>query len=82
MENKQLQPLKQLIRGVPWDKLFHNFKNITKDIVSSKILVKYLNTCKIVLRIYNDGIYIHIYAYIYIMHYIYIYILYIYSDVH
>ena len=55
-----------MLTGVPCDKLFHNFKNIAKDILSTKVFVKYLNTCQVVLCIYNDGIYIYIYIYIYI----------------
>ena len=58
-----------MLRGVPWDKLFHNFKNIARDILSSKIFVKYLNTCQVVLCIYNDGTpywkYLGIYLYIF-----------------
>ena len=78
-------PRKQMLRGVPWDKLFHNFKNIARDILSSKIFVKYLNTCQVVLCIYMMG-YIHIYIlYIYKYIYVYIYIykcIYIYNDIH
>ena len=91
-------PRKQMLRGVPWDKLFHNFKNIARDILSSKIFVKYLNTCQVVLCIYMMGyihththiyiyiyyyyIYKYIYVYIYINVYIYIWYVYIYNDVH
>ena len=56
-------PRKQMLRGVPWDKLFYNFKNITRDILSSKIFVKYLNTCQVAPCIYNNGIHIYVYAY-------------------
>ena len=35
---------KQLLRGLPWNYLFFNFKNITRDILSSKILVKNLTS--------------------------------------
>ena len=34
----------QLLRGVSWDWLLLNFKNITRDILSSQILVKYLSS--------------------------------------
>ena len=72
-----------MLGGVLCDKLFHNFKNITRDILSSKILVKYLDTCQVVLCIYNDGIYIYIYIYVIYIHicvyvYVYINIIYIY----
>ena len=65
---------KQMLRGVPWDKLFYNFKNIARDILSSKIFVKYLNICQLVLCIYNYIIMVYIYKYIYVYIYIYIYI--------
>ena len=65
-KKSNLNHRKQMLGGVLCDKLFHNFKNITRDILSSKILVKYLDTCQVVLCIYNDGIYIYIYiCYIY-----------------
>ena len=50
-----------MLRGVPSDKLFHDFKNITRDILSSKIFVKDLNTCQLVLCMYNEGIHIYVY---------------------
>ena len=62
---------------------FHNFQNITRDIWCRKTHVKYLNTCKVVLCIYNDGIwciynngiwYIYI-PYIYTIYIPYIYII-------
>ena len=72
--NCNCNPRKKLMRGVPWEYLFHNFDNMTRDILSSKILVKYLNT-------YQVWWYIYIYIYIYIIYmYIYIYIhIYIYN---
>ena len=78
-KKKKLQPWKEMLGGVLWDKVFHNFKNITRGILSIKIFVKYLNTCQVVLCIYNDGMHIYVYTYIYIIYifiytYIYIYI--------
>ena len=60
MKKSNCNPRRQMLRGVPWDELFHNFKKIARNILSSKIFVKCLNTYQVVLCIYNGGIYCQI----------------------
>ena len=43
-KRRNYNPRKRLLRGVPWDYRFLNFKNITRDILSRKSLVKYLSS--------------------------------------
>ena len=43
-KRRNYNPRKRLLRGVPWDYRFLNFKNITRDIMSRKSLVKYLSS--------------------------------------